>query len=300
VKAAIIVLLAAATAHAEPVTLGLFAPTAPFPSTSARVELASRLGDALGKGASTTGTGKVYARAGDFAQAVRKGDINVALVDAAYLAHAGGNFTVIAAAVRGGDTNHGWHLVARGGKVADLKGKRLLVPGIGGREPDFVYNVLFGGEIARDFFAKLDVAPDTSSALAALGLGKAEAAIVPAGVELPSGMTSVLVLPAVSGPVLVVYGSVSADRRAALAAAAASFHGDATVGGFRVGDAEAVKAIARRFTVAAKRGPLAVPAVRLLVGELVEGRTFAIDRTSPATFAVAPLAKPAPASDGHH
>lgn len=32
------------TARADSVTVGLFAPTAPFPSTSARVELATRLG----------------------------------------------------------------------------------------------------------------------------------------------------------------------------------------------------------------------------------------------------------------
>ena len=33
----------------QAITVGLFAPTAPFPSTSARVELASKLGDQLGK-----------------------------------------------------------------------------------------------------------------------------------------------------------------------------------------------------------------------------------------------------------
>ena len=293
-KALAIVIALAATAHAEPVTLGLFAPTSPFPSTAARVELASKLGDGLGKATGSAGTGKVYARAADFASAVRKGDINVALVDAAYLANAGGSYTVIAAAVRGGDTVQGWQIVARGGKIADLKGKRVLVPGIGGREPEFVINVLFGGEIARDYFGKIDTAPDTTSALAALGLGKADAAIVPTGVELPSGMTTVLTLPALSGPVLVAYGAVSPDRRAALAAAATSFHGDATVGGFRASDADAVKAINRRFTVAVKRGPLAVPSVRLLVGDLVEGRTLAIERTPVTTFAVAPP------SDGHH
>jgi hypothetical protein len=293
-KALAILIALAATAHAEPVTLGLFAPSSPFPSTAARVELASKLGDSLGRATGSAGTGKVYARAADFASAVRKGDINVALVDAAYLASAGGSYTVIAAAVRGGETMHGWQLVARGGKVADLKGKRVLVPSIGGRESEFVTNVLFGGEIARDYFGRLDTAPDTSSALAALGLGKADAAIVPTGVELPSGMTAVLTLPAVSGPVLVAYGSVSADRRAALITAATAFHGDATVGGFRAGDAEAVRSISRRFSVAVKRGPLAVPAVRLLVGELVEGRTLAIERTPATTFAVAPP------SDGHH
>jgi len=282
-------LLASSVAHADTVTVGLFAPTAPFPSTSARVELATKLGDAVGKALGQTGSGKVFARGGDFAAAVRKGDVAIALVDAAHLAVAGGNYTVIASAVRGGDTTSGWQLVARGtDKLAGLKGKRLLVPGIGGREPDFVLNVLLGGEVPKDYFAKIETAPDTVSALAALGLGKADAAVVPAGVELPSGAAVVLQLPTLSGPVLVAYGSITPQQRQTLAAAITSFKGDATVSGFRTADADAVKQIARRFVVAAKRGPLAVPAIRLLVGDLVEGRKLAIERTPVTAFVTKP------------
>jgi hypothetical protein len=277
------------TARAETVTVGLFAPTAPFPSTSARVELASRLGDQVGKALGQTGSGKVFARASDFAAAVRKGEVGVALVDAAYLAVAGGNYTVIASAVRGGESMHGWQLVARGtDKLAGLKGKRVLVPGIGGRESELVLNVLLAGEVPKDYFAKIETAPDTVSALAALGLGKADAAVVPAGVDLPSGAVVVLKLPALSGPVLVTYASVTAQQRQTLAAAVGGFKGDATVTGFRAGDADVVKQIARRFVVPAKRGPLAVPAVRLLVGDLVEGRKLAIERTPVTAFATKP------------
>lgn len=284
-----LVLATASVAHADTVTVGLFAPTAPFPSTSARVELASKLGEHVGKALGQTGSGKVFARSGDFAAAVRKGDVAIALVDAAHLAVAGGNYTVVASAVRGGDTTSGWQLVARGAdKFAALKGKRVLVPGIGGREPDFVLNVLLGGEVPKDFFAKIETAPDTVSALAALGLGKADAAVVPAGVELPSGAAVVLDLPALSGPVLVTYASITPQQRQALAAAITSFKGDATVSGFRGADADAVKQIARRFVVAAKRGPLAVPAIRLLVGDLVEGRKLAIERTPVTAFATKP------------
>ena len=277
------------TASADTLTIGLYAPTAPFASTASRVELATKLGEHFGKALGVTGNGKVFARAGDFASAVRKGEVTVALVDATYLAAAGGNYTVLAGAVRNGDTNHGWILVARGGaKVADLKSKRLLVPGVGGREMDFVANVLFGGEIGKDFFAKIEAAPDTASALAALGLGKADAAIVPAGVEVPAGATKLVELPALSGPVLVAFGAVPPARRNALVAAADTFKGDPTVAALRPVDPDAVKSIARRFAAPVKRGPMALPAIRLLVGDLVEGRTFAIDRTSAASFAAAP------------
>ena len=56
---AILALLAPAKAAAETVTVGLFAPTAPFPSTSARVELATRLGEHVGKALGTTGSGNI-------------------------------------------------------------------------------------------------------------------------------------------------------------------------------------------------------------------------------------------------
>ena len=277
-------------AHAESkLTVGLFAPSAPFPSTAARVELANKLGDHLGKAIDESGSGRNYTRSGDYAAAVKKGDLSVAVVDATYLAVSGGAYTVLAAAVRGGATSTGWQLVARGGaeKVASLKGKRVLVPSLGGRETDFVVNALFGGDIAKDFFGKIEAAPDTASTLAALGLGKADAAIVPMGVTLPSGTSVIVTLPELPGPVLVAYGSLSAPQRTALAAAAGTFTGDVTISGFRPIDADSIRGVARRFTVPAKRGPHVLPNVRLVVGELVEGRTFSIERT-PATQFVVP------------
>ena len=275
------------TARAETLTVGLFAPTAPFPSTAARVELATKLGTQFGNAVGATGTGKVYARAGDFASAVKKGEVTLAIVDATYLATAGGSYTILAAAVRNGESSHGWVLVGRGAsKISDLKGKRILVPAVGGRESDFVLNVLLGGEVGKDFFAKLEPAPDTASALASLGLGKADAAVVPSGSDLPAGTSKVLELPAISGPLLVAYGPLTAAKKATLLEAAAAFHGDATVAALKPGDADGVRAIVRRFTVPVKRGPFAVPAVRLLVSDLVEGRTFTIERTQATVFAV--------------
>ncbi|HEY4240203.1 MAG TPA: hypothetical protein VGM88_10320 [Kofleriaceae bacterium] len=285
----LLILLAGGVAHAEPV-VGLFAPSAPFSSTASRVELVNRLAADLGKALGGKAVGRVYARAGDFAAAVKKGEVTVAVVDPGYLAAAGGG-TVVAVALRGGEAAHGWQLVAKAGtKLADLRGKRILVPGLGGRETDFVLDVLLGGEVARDYFAKIEPAPDTVSALAALGLGKADAAVVPGGVDAPAGYASMLALPSLPEPVLVAYAGVPVAARADLVAAATAFHGDAIVAGFRGSDADGVRGIARRFSAPVKRGPFAVPAVRLLVGDLVEGRVFTIDRTSPTAFVAVPPA----------
>lgn len=290
-RLAVLALLAvgASVADAGTITVGLYAPSEPFPSTAARVELAKKLGDHLGAALGATGVGRVYARAADFSSAVKKGEVTVAIVDATYLASAGAGYTVLAAATRSGGPTHGWQLVARNAEnIGQLKGKRVLVPSVGGREAEFVLNVLFRGEVGRDYFGTIEAAPDTASTLAALRLGKADAAVIPASVELQGGLTTVIALPQLSGPVLVAYGAVTVQQRQQLVAAALTFKGDGTITGFTAGDIDAVRSIARRFTIAVKRGPHAVPAVRVVVGDLVEGRTFSIERTPATVFALAP------------
>ncbi len=281
-----LLLALASTASAETVTVGLFAPSAPFPSTASRVDFATKLAEHIAKALGGTGVGKVYARAGDFAAAVKKGEVTVAVVDATYLAGTSQSYTVLAASTRGGEVTQGWQVIARGGarKLAELRGKRVLVPANGGKEADLALNVLLGG-VEKDF-VKIEAAPDTVSALAAVGLGKADAAIVPLGVEPPAGTAQVLTLPALSTPLLVGYGTLTAQQKAAIVAAAGSFKGDATIAGFRGGDADAVKAIARRFGAPVKKGPMVSPSVRLLVGDLVEGRKLSIERTPAVTFAI--------------
>lgn len=296
-------------AQAAPLTIGLFTPSAPFPSTAARVELARQLGAELGKALKVAGSGRVYARAADFAAAVKRGEVTLALVDPAYLASAGGKLTVIATSLYAdGKADRAWQLVARAGaKIADLRGKRVLVPSLGGRETDFVLNVLLGGDVGREFFAKIEAAPDTTSALAALGLGKTDAVVVPVGELLPgtaellrlpvqpaqpaSPASPASVQPTLPNPVLVMFGTMTPDERKAVLDAAKGFKGDATIIGFSDADPDAVPSVARRLGAPAKNGPFLVPAARLVVDDLIAGRTFAIDRTPATAFALAPTTR---------
>jgi len=284
-----------ADAHPVPLTVGLFAPSAPFPSTAARVELANQLGAWLGKALGAPGAGRVYARAADFAAAVKRGEVTLALVDPTYLASITGSYTVIAVSL---DTeakgDRAWHLVARAGaNLAEVRGKRVLVPSLGGREADFVWNVLLGGDVGRDFFANIEAAPDTASALAALGLGKADAVVVPVTGELPPGTAELVRWPAsraLPNPLLVAY-KMSPDQCNALREAARAFPGDATITGFRDALPDAVASVARQLGPQVKRGPFLIPAARLVVGDLVEDRTFVIERTPATAFAIAPTTR---------
>ena len=106
-------------------------------------------------------------------------------------------------------------------------------------------------------------------------------------------------LPALPTPVLVVYRAMTEDELGAVQGALRSFQGDATgdatIVGFRDseadGDARIVRDLASRFSPPAKRGPFAIPTVRLVVGDLLDGRTFAIERTPATTFAIVPTTR---------
>lgn len=275
---AIALLAVAATASvaaADGLRVGVFAPSAPFEGTAARLDFATKLAKHIG---GEDAVGRVYGKASDFSSALRKGEIDLAVVDATYLAATGGSYAVLAVAVRGGDTRTTWDLVARGtvDSVLELKGKTIIVPSVGGREAAFVGEALLGGELPADFW-KVDASPDVLSAVAALNLGKADAAVVPAGLSLPAGTNRVVSLPAVSWPVLIASPKASADVQALAAERALTFGGSGALAGFRSGTSDAYKGLARRFGRTPRRGPMVVPNLRIAVGELIEGRVFRID-----------------------
>ncbi len=281
---------AASPARADTITVGLFAPSAPFEGTQARVDFAIRLAQRLGDSLGVRGIGRVYGRASDFEAAVRKRDVQLAVVDASYLAATGGRHLVLAVGLRGSSSAAPWQIVSNTGarRVLDLRGRSVLVPALGGREDDFVRYAMFGGELRPGFFSRIDPAPDVLSAVTAVGLGKFDAAVVPTGIDLPAGVMPIAALPAVSWPVLVAYSGLSERERSRAAAAAASFPGGAVIAGFRIDDGTGLRRLARRLVARRKRGPMAIPDIRIAAGELVEGRRLTIARVDVRRFAVTP------------
>ncbi len=285
-----LICLLASSAAADDLEIGLYAPTAPFAGTSARQDYITRLAKHLAASSGAKPIGRVYSRAGDFASAAKGGDLQLAVVDAAYLASIGSPYTVLATATRGGDTSSAWQLITRGGEatIAELKGKTLLCPTIGGKESELVNNALLGGELPKGFFAKIDTSPDVSSALTALGLGRADAAVIPGGLELPSGATRLATLPHVSWPVLVAFGGASAELRAQALDAIGSFDGGDVLGGFDKGGGEAVKALGKKFGKAERRGPMVTPRLEVTVDDIVQARKPAIKKVELLSLIAAP------------
>ena len=281
---AIAVLLAAARPAAadDTITIGLYAPTAPFDGTGDRVSFVNALADHLeGDSGGAKVTGKVYSSAGAFARAVKEKTIQYAVVDAPYAAALGlpGSWKILGAAERGGSATVAWQLVAGAGveRLSDLEGKRVVVPSIGAKENAFVTNVLLDGEVEADYFAKILEAADAKSAITMVSVGKADAAFVPSGVDLPAGLSKVLSLDAIGLPMFVALPGAGEARTKAFASRVKSFSSSGALGGFGGADAGRYKQLAGSFGRRAKKGPMAVPpAARLTVREILERRSFSI------------------------
>lgn len=282
--------LAAPPAVADPVTVGVYAPSMPFDGTAARLELASKLAAHL---AGADGVGRVYGKASDFAAALARGEIQLAVVDAAFLAASGVAHTDLAVAIRGGDAAVAWQLVARApiAGVLDLRGKTVVAPVAA--PADFVDNAMLGGELPVGFF-RVEASPDVLSAVAAVDLGKADAAVVPGGIALPAGVVRIAALPTVSWPVLIAARGAPADVIARARERAPSFAGSGAIAGFRAGGADGYQALARRLRRAVRRAPMLLPNLRITVGALIEGRAFTIATPPLASYLPAPAAPPAP------
>jgi ABC-type amino acid transport substrate-binding protein len=280
-------------AAAEPVTVGVYVPSMPFEGTAARLELANKLAAHL---AGADGVGRVYGKASDFAAALARGDIQLAVADASFLATTGVAHTDLAVAVRDGDTAVGWQLVARPpvAGVLDLRGKTIVAPVAS--PADFVANAMLGGELPAGFF-RVEPSPDVVSAVAAVELGKADAAVVPDGVALPGGVARIATLPTVSWPVLIAARGAPADVVARARERAGSFPGSGAIAGFRAGGADGYLALARRLRRAVRQPPMLLPDLRITVGELLAGRAFAIARPPLASYlstTPAPTSPPPP------
>jgi hypothetical protein len=285
-----------AAAQAADITIGMFAPTAPFGGTSDRVAFIDGLATHLGNASGKKVTGKVFASAGAFASAVKKGEIQYAVVDAPYAAALGLPYKILGSAVRGGDSTAPWQLVSSGGihKLSDLKGKKVVVPPIGAKSGAFVTSVLFDGEIDTSYFSKIDEAPDAHSATTMVSVGMADAALVPAGTDLPGGVSAVMTLTSVGWPMFVALPSADAATTTSFAGALKGFSSSGAFSGFSGGDAGHYRSLAGSFGHAAKKGPMAVPPpARLTVRDILEGRAFSIPVSNVLDLIEAPASGPA-------
>lgn len=174
-------LCAAATAHAAdgPLQLAFYAPSAPLPSAETRYAFIEKLAQSLQSAGLQVQT-KIFAKPGDFEAAMKKGAVDLAILDAVYTAERG-NWNVLAIATASGEPYLRWGLYTHeaSGNILDMAGKRLAWVAPGGKDPTYIGNVLLYGELKSSFFQLRPAAPDMAAAVSEVVLRRADCVFAP-------------------------------------------------------------------------------------------------------------------------
>lgn len=307
---AVAIVATTTAAAADELALGVFAPALPLRNTEARVLLASELAAHLGQSLPDAPRvrSRVFVRSTEFESAK---DLDVALVDVAYLPRLAAAWLPLARS-----KPVAWHLVASASDatLAALSAgasRRLLIacgPSGGAAKSsaddespaERLAEGLLRGE-ARTLFSEISSAPDSSSAMAAVALGKARAALVPLteGVAPSNGLVVVLTVDAEPMPGLVLVVNTARVSEAAqrlLADAAVAFGAPAPVGALSAVDVRELDAARSRLTPQRRRSPMAPAPLRALVDQLLVAPVLDVPQVPVLRLIMRPPS--APRSDG--
>ena len=173
-------LVATAMAQSEQVVVAVYVPSVVVGSAQARAEFAQGLAAQLGAKMGRSARGLAFANARDLEAAVARNEVQLAVLDPLYVAGRGAA-RIVATARRGGSTS----VVAIGvGRVTGrglpaVRGKRLVLPAVGGMESRFIDGFVLEGEATvRDYWSSVRTAPDGASAIASVAAGQADVAVV--------------------------------------------------------------------------------------------------------------------------
>jgi hypothetical protein len=290
-------LAAPAGAAADEIDLAVFAPAAQFSSMQDRLELGRRLAEHLRKSLPETSVkSRVYARASDFDSAVASASIDLALVDATYLAMSKLKQPRVLAMT----PPVVWHLVASSSlsSVSELWKKRLHLAAGGSRGGGDGFEVeladgFFNGE-ARPFFSYIGPAQDSTSALVALSFGKADAVLMPVSdpTSFPEGTRSIYAFEPMPGMVLVALSRRGSDHAKLFLPALDQFKGAAPVRSFSLvsPDVDLLAALRARLKIAPREAPMPTLPLRALIDSLVTSGSLSIPQQPAVDFALTPAA----------
>jgi hypothetical protein len=163
-------------------TVALYAPMAPLPSADARFGYVDKLARYL-QSVGVNAHPKVFARSADLETAIKRGQVDLAILDAFYAADRGSNFQVLAVATAAGELYSRWGLYTHlsNGNILDMSGKRLAwVSPSGAKEASYINNVLLYGELkVAQFFQMSSPTPDIGAAVSDVVLRRADCVFAP-------------------------------------------------------------------------------------------------------------------------
>jgi hypothetical protein len=253
--------LAAAPAVADEtqkgdLVLAFYAPTAPLASADARFGFADKVARYL-QGVGVNVHPKVFVRATDFEAAVKRGQVDLAILDAFYAADRAASYPILAVATAAGEPYQRWGLYTHlpSGSILDMSGKRLAwVSPPGTKEPAYINNVLLYGELkVPQFFQMGSPAPDIGAAVSDVVLRRADCVF--ASEQAVSGKSLRRVYDAgeagrIPNPALVqVQSKLSAETVATIKKSIVGFNTTGVLDGWRAGAAigEAYRQLRQRL-----------------------------------------------------
>ena len=260
-------------AQSGEIVIGLYAPSAPFTGPAQRLEFVRALADHVSAQTGRRVVGRVFAAGSSLSAAIKGGEVQFAVIDAPYGAAIGLPYDILGAAVRGDSRSRpgAWCRLRRALARPISRARRSPCPAVGARDGLFVANGLLEGEVDPSFFGKIATAPDAQSAVTMVGVGRAQAASFPVGIDLPAGVRLAGHLNAIGWPMFVAAPGV--DRATADSVGRA-------VRGFRAAARSPASppatpgATARSTSGASRKARMAVPPpARLNVRDILEGRS---------------------------
>ncbi len=255
----LIVCLVAGVAQAqEQLNVGLYAPSAAFADSSARLAYVQGLAKAIQQKTGVATVGRAYVRLGDLTATKPE----LAIIDGQCLAGSAMGL-VLATATLGGETAPAWGLYARGAdSLAALKGKKLSYVRTGCRDTDFLDNAMLGGEVkAQSYFGVLVDKPDVSGAvLAVRDYKQADAVFAPAAQA--KGLTKVFDVGPVPAPGFVVLAKGLAPALLEqVKDAVLGYGGGGGIDGWKVASQQGYSVLSGRMAARTRRPVFAAPDV---------------------------------------
>jgi hypothetical protein len=253
-----VVALAGSAAAQEQLNVGLYAPSAAFADSSARLSYVQGLAKAIQQKTGVATVGRAYVRLGDLTAAKPE----LAIVDGQCLAGAAMG-QVLATATLGGDTAPAWGLYARGAdSLAALKGKKLAYVRTGCRDGEFLDNAMLGGEVkAASYFGALVDKPDVSGAVLAVRDYKQADAVFAPGAQ-GKGLTKVFDAGTVPAPGFVVLAKgLPAPLLEQVKDAVLGYGGGGGIDGWKAASQQGYSALSGRMSARTRRPVFAAPDV---------------------------------------
>lgn len=254
ILAAVLLAASSATAQAQEITIGIYAPSVEFGTAQARLAYVQGLAKAIEQNTGIKTNAQSYASLG----ALKKDAVDFAIIDGQCYA-TNLSYKLLAAANIGGGTSRSWALYSNSGDLPALKGKKLAIINTGCNDAGFVDNAMLESEVDPAHFGSRVGKPDLSAAISEVASYKtAQAVFAPSGSQ--KGLTKLFDTGSVPNPAFVdMGGKLPAATVDKVSAAVLGYGGGGAISSWQKGDTGVYRGLAGRLGRVTKQGVLVTP-----------------------------------------